>query len=889
MTCHKGRMSAIAARVGLAVLAVVVMGACHPRPATAAPAAAESAGGGGGGGGDWRSPGWTLEYARGGGVKVRHRHTDVIRVEPHFWGKDYSYEAESVEEPNPQTASPSFKMSVPSLGVKISAKVRRSSPRELTFDMVVETRKSLAGVVGGGLEFHLNLDRAVAGARAAEPELLRGNRGWRWAVTPGQALTVQFSKPIARVYFEQDQKHQIRCFLVGPETRPGTTKLSMKVTLPAGGQVVPHLDQRYGAERGDWRPDTVVWDRWPIDLSHLNAGDRPAGKRGPVRADGDRLVFADGSPARFWGTNVQAYALFSASDEAIKHQAKRLAALGYNLVRLHHHDSEWVSPNVFESDGGTTRRLRREALDRIDKWVQCLTDEGIYVWLDLHVGRLFLPGDGIPAGEEIKGSDQAKGFTFVNPRIETLMQEFAASYLGRKNAYTGRTYAGDPSVLAVLVTNENDLNTHFAARMFPDGGNPAHQKMFEAAVADTARRLGLTQVQPAETWAPGPGKLVQVTMEAEFYDRAIRHLRQVGVRNLVAAGNYWGDQPLYALPPLARGDVIDVHSYGEPEHLSINPRYATNYLHWVAGAQVAGKPLTVSEWSVEHNRRDRFTGPLLFAAVAALQGWDAPMQYGYHQQSLEKPSEAGDYSASYDAGLLAMMPAAALIFREGHVQPAKKTYHLKPSKDELFFKDRSPRNSAAIRTLTEQSRIAVVLPDAPELPWDGGRAPATPGAIVVTDLDKDFIPAGQNHVTSDTGELMHDWGLGYHTIATPRTQAAAGWIGGRTITLSGLELRIATPKAAVAVSALDGQPLASSAKILVTAVAQVRTRKGDSLPYVAEPVRGELRLKTGGAGFQVTAVSPAGQAMGGARVNAEGGAVRFAIPEGNTHWYVLTR
>ncbi|GIW75632.1 MAG: hypothetical protein KatS3mg104_0695 [Phycisphaerae bacterium] len=110
-------------------------------------------------------------------------------------------------------------------------------------------------------------------------------------------------------------------------------------------------------------------------------------QRGFVRAENDRLVFEDGSEARFWGANVQARALFDASNEMIEQQARRIAGLGFNLVRIHHHDSADWSPSLFLSNTDNTSELDAKNLDRIDYWVKCLKENGVYIWLDLHVGK----------------------------------------------------------------------------------------------------------------------------------------------------------------------------------------------------------------------------------------------------------------------------------------------------------------------------------------------------------------------------------------------------------------------------------------------------------------------------------------------------------------------
>ncbi|MBV8311593.1 MAG: hypothetical protein JO344_14520, partial [Planctomycetaceae bacterium] len=89
--------------------------------------------------------------------------------------------------------------------------------------------------------------------------------------------------------------------------------------------------EKYSSSDGTWFRDALRWDVSPVDLSFLNAADRPAGRRGFVKADGDRLVFEDGTPARFWGANLSGPALFGTPRENVPRQARRIAQLGYNL------------------------------------------------------------------------------------------------------------------------------------------------------------------------------------------------------------------------------------------------------------------------------------------------------------------------------------------------------------------------------------------------------------------------------------------------------------------------------------------------------------------------------------------------------------------------------
>ena len=142
--------------------------------------------------------------------------------------------------------------------------------------------------------------------------------------------------------------------------------------------------------------------------------ERPAGKHGFLKTKGEQLVFEDGKIAKFWGTNITAYALFDTPKDNVKLQARRLSELGFNLVRIHHFDSMWVDPNIFgPQKSNNTKTIDRNSLEKIDWWIKCLKDEGIYVWLDLHAERHLKSGDDISAFEEIahgKSDVDLKGY-----------------------------------------------------------------------------------------------------------------------------------------------------------------------------------------------------------------------------------------------------------------------------------------------------------------------------------------------------------------------------------------------------------------------------------------------------------------------------------------------
>ena len=825
-------------------------------------------------------------YASQGRVGFGLDHSTLGEMAYLFWGTPWEFAYNEAKDRRSVGGKERFTVEVPDLGLAIAGQVKRSTQR-LEVDYSIEASRDLRGIVGGCLEF--DLKKELQHPSGSAPKLLPERRGWEWQVSAKQSVRVEFDPPLAKLYFEVNDPYVPRAFLVGENVRPGTHKVRMSISLSAGGEIAPSLQTRAGEVGPDWHPNTLSFSVSPVDLSFLNAADKPAGSKGRMRVQGEQFVYPDGTPARFWGTNVQAYALFTSSKEAIRQHAKRLAAMGFNLVRLHHHDSAWVVPNVFADPENTTRALRESSMRKLDFWVKSLTDEGIYVWIDLHTGRLFKPGDDVAGVAEISIGLEGKGFSYVNSDIEARMQEFARAYMTRKNVFTRRTYAQEPGILALLVTNENDLTTHFGGLMVP-AENPVHARMFQSALSQVASQRALAPVMAEDWWRPGSARASLAKLEADFFLRAIKNLNRFAPDVPVATTSYWGEGRLHSLPALAVGSVLDTHSYGVAEHLSRNPRHEVDLLSNIALAHVAGMPLTVSEWAWETEIADRHLGALHFAAVASLQDWAAVMQFSYHQSGLVPPTMVESWDHSHDPGIMAAMPAAALMFRQGHVAPAKNAYHLPLTQDILYdTDDNRPQKMRAARTLTEQSRFRVTLPNHPKLRFDDGFGRVPANSTLVSKVDQDFIGPDSVEVVSDTGELRRNFAQGFHTVDTPMSQVAAGWIGGKTIDLKGMRVRLATPSAVIVVSSLTGQPIARARKLLLTTLGRVSPTAHNQLPFLAQPVAGSVLIKGLTGAWHLTALMPDGQRLSlGLRTASEQGLTLDLPAKTATHWFELT-
>jgi len=762
-----------------------------------------------------------------------------------FWEKNWKWAGQRTE----------FKVTAPfdysvigknqALNFDLSSRISKPTSKQLVWAFDLDAHSAVPDAIGGGMTFMFDL--GGVGRELGEPELLPNNQGWSWGRQGKDRIEMRFDPPLASVYFERGHKEEIRALFYKGSVPAGPLHHTAVMSLSGDIQIGPTVSERFGpVDLAGWQTDIIDWKTSPVDLSFLNDPEKPAGKRGFLKTIKDKLVFEDGTTARFWGTNLTSYSLFGTTKEGVKQQARRLSELGFNLVRIHHHDSPWVNPNIFgDQKEPNTQSLNSAMLDKLDWWIKCLKDEGIYVWLDLHVQRAFKEADRIEGFDEIgKGKPAAdlKGYNYANPSIQQAMQRFNEAYVNHRNNYTGLRYKDEPAIAAMLITNENDVTHHFGNFLLPDKNVPQHNALYMAKANAFAAAWGLSKDKTWRSWEQGPSKLFLNDLERRFSVEMIAHLRAQGVKVPITTTNSWGESPLSSLPALTAGNIIDAHAYGGIGELEKNPLYAANLVHWIAAAQVASRPLTVTEWNVESfPAPDRHAIPMYIAGSASLHGWDALMQYAYSQIGLDGQGGPSNWHAFNDPAMIATLPAAALLYRQGHVQEATTTYAFTPGKEQLFNQLISPHNSTALRTAAEKGKLVIVLPQTRELPWlEKSAIPA--GAKVITDHKQSLINSDAAEQVSDTRELQRNWGQGTYTINTPRTQAAMGWIGGQKISLADVNIAITTRNATVAVQSLDGNPISTSGRIMISLGARSVPKSGNQLPFYSEPVEGLLSV-----------------------------------------------
>ncbi|MFV1983694.1 MAG: hypothetical protein ACC657_09170 [Thiohalomonadales bacterium] len=816
------------------------------------------------------------------------------------WGPNWKWDAPKIKQIDTDKNNKKIQLNFKRQDVKsdVSININKSN---IKYNYQHKFNKSFSDTIGGGVEFNLDYLPQIRNYGAKEPKLLPNNTGWVWEYKTGKVIKVVFSPEVSKIYFEKGNKSKIRVLFFSDKIKEGRGNTSMTINFPAKLSIASFNETDTENDTSSWFEESLSPIDSFIDLSSLN--EKPAGTHGFVKAVADGLQFNDGTPARFFGTNVQANSLFRANKGLIKQHAKRIAKLGFNLVRLHHHDSSWVNPSII-SKGNTTQEINTSALDNYFLWVKILRDEGIYVWVDLQVQRPWLEGDQIPGwdtdmeSQSKNGMNVAKGFVYLNKRMQELSKKFNEELLTRINPYTKLALKDDPAVMAIMITNENDITYHYGNTFLKDKNHPYHQALFDDEVKKFAAKSGLPVKQVGQTWKPGPSKYLLNDIEARFNKDMIKHLRDLGVKVPITTTSLWGrNSTLFSLPALTTGDMIDAHSYTtegvfKKGPLQKDPNFDSNFLHLLGQGQVVNKPFSITEYNVgeKSDLDNAYIPTVMVGSMAAFQGWDAIMLYGYSQDGFNG-WRASPWSSYTHPAIMGVIPAMALLYREQHVAPAIKTIVLAPNTDELFNKNLSAKTSVTIRTALEQHRMVVAMPKTTILPWLKA-SKFTKDMLVIRDLNKSMLPENQNFIVSDTGEIKRNWRDGIMTINTAKSQLVMGRIGGRVIKLKDITVVAETPEAVIIFSSLDQEVIRASKRILVTAVAKVaKIRIKRKSYYISEPVKAKITFPSIYKGVRLVALLPDGR-EGNSQVlkrNNEG-EYSFVISEKDkTHWYVITR
>ena len=642
--------------------------------------------------------------------------------------------------------------------------------------------------------------------------------------------------------------------------------LAVHLLDTSGKRLTAKLISEQRTDQSDWQAFVPgqSGDAASLDLSSLN--ETPAGNHGFTTVQGGRYVFADGTPVRFWGTDLVGSNAFL-SHERADAVAKRMARLGINLVRLHHMDAPWATPNLFDPEAEDTQTFSEDSLDKLDYLLAALKRNGIYVYPDLLVHRKFREGDGV-ADFALLGNG-AKGVAHFSRRVIELNKKYAKMLLTHRNPYTGKSLAEDPFFVGTELVNESSIFTGYGLEDFPPAFEAELQKLYEAwggkgkitRFAWDWSTQSLRAVRNLEN-AEQSMRFLVATTEATNEDMRT-YLRSLGVKSLFTMSNQ--GLPLLAdLRADAKMDHIDTHAYwdliwrvdanGGTDYAPfdntsqlMNPFKDTLVFHLASGT-VLDKATVVTEWNDCVPNEYRLEGPILMACYGSLQDWGGMLQFDF-TPDLPGSVRLSSLSINTRPANEVMYQAGAYIFRKGLLKASDVTV-VEPLSD---------------RKVLAPGSASSWLAEHPWLPYAAAVRKQLTGKVekplpALGQVAPLFDEAGKK-IISSTGELMLDYGRGLLKVDAPAVQGFVGTVG-IALKASDLTLKLAprNPWAGVLAVSLDGKPLAQSARFMVFAAAKeenagqvwnaARTalKNPGQAPVMEQWVKGTVTLKVEGKG-----------------------------------------
>lgn len=608
--------------------------------------------------------------------------------------------------------------------------------------------------------------------------------------------------------------------------------------------------------------------------------DKPAGKYGYVQVKGNQLIFENGIPIKFWGTNICGNLPFMSPEDA-KKWSIFLSRFGFNAVRFH--KFTWGATDNIHSTVITDNNW-----ENFDYLCNELRNKGIYYGWSHIYGHKVMKADSarILAYSELVSTQfrwshlNATTASLVNfaEDLQTLNIELTVNMLNHVNPYTGLRYADDPALSFIEFQNEDNIFWSAIEETFKQ--TPTYRALLCQKFAEWLRNKYKDDENLRKAWnnrGLTPGESIAsenvyphpnhsfFTFEYEqalkekrpveqhildkaqflydeqmkFYKKFEKAIRETGYKGPLISSCWQAGTGLTHLLNLHSDTeigIIDRHNYfgggqghklvpGKFNNASMVSRIGSGLLS--SGLQqVSNRPFALSEWmSLIPNEWTAESSPIIAVYGMGLQGWDASYVFATDIPRYQSGIHAGKGKAGgiYNANSptqMALYPALTRMIYRKDVKEGELVVNRKVSIASLF-KGATPFDEA-IKQDYDRKAIEGNFP----LQVMGM------GKVLLSFSDKNDIehPINMNKfwqdsvVTSTTGQLKwSEKGRGYFTINTPGTKGLVGFPENQPIHLGEVTMKTDNEFVVILITSLEkDKKIADAKQILITTIARAQ-------------------------------------------------------------------
>ena len=665
----------------------------------------------------------------------------------------------------------------------------------------------------------------------------------------------------------------------------------------------------------DWREYTLtVEKKTPVKGSMLDFSfllDAPAGKYGFLKSKGENFVFENrpGIPVRFNGANLCNDIATRYTHEEAEMLADRIAAVGFNAVRLHHFDSDLVDAS--RTDGA----VDPDRLNNLHYLVYAMKKRGIYVTLDLYTRRTA----GFP--EKFKNMFDVKSRMVFSKALRDNLMNFARTMLTPVNPYTGLSLKDDPALITIGLINEDPMMTVHEQYKYPNA-DPLRHKAIKAAFESWCSAQGIRAPEK-----PDAGLYTRFLNEHHLaiYREMTDALRAMGVRQMTSDISCTA-KAINAIPR-KQFDYVDNHYYfSHPRALGNAWSFPSSYsdgsmttelfgnMTKVIASRIKGKPLMITEFNFCAPNSFRHEGGLAMGSISAFQNLNGIFVFEYagysHNTKWNTLKRTGGhlgwFGVSVDPVRLLTQRVIALLYLRGDVNPAPEDgmetltvtpddYSLPAVQSFSFYRQAEESDiPAKFHNLAFYTKIAT---DAAERVPAGShslKSMLSGQPLKLSRKGRGVYQPKQGKIVSSTGEITVDGAAGIIRVATPASEGFT--MTGKSMKGNRLSVAGNTGACSVFAGALDGRTLADTCRAVIFHLTDIQPtgRKttvlgkqnivynwGKMEPYLMRKSRAEISLRNSGKGkLRINALDVNGAVLSPVPFRETDGVVTFTADTG---------